>query len=85
MRLSIRLKTPRDFANEIGYPVIVRPAYTLGGTGGGIAENESELIRDSHSGIHLSRALDRFLIEKCIRGWKEIEFEVIRDGAGNCI
>lgn len=72
------------FAAEIGYPVIVRPAYTLGGTGGGIAENEQELIEISTQGIHLSR-VGQVLIEKCIRGWKEIEFEVIRDGAGNCI
>ncbi len=73
-----------DFAKEIGYPVIVRPAYTLGGTGGGIAENEAELIEIATQGIHLSR-VGQVLIEKCIRGWKEIEFEVIRDGAGNCI
>ena len=72
------------FAAEIGYPVIVRPAYTLGGTGGGIAENEQELIEIATQGIHLSR-VGQVLIEKCIRGWKEIEFEVIRDGAGNCI
>lgn len=72
------------FADEIGYPVIVRPAYTLGGTGGGIAENKNELIEISTQGIHLSR-VGQVLIEKCIRGWKEIEFEVIRDGAGNCI
>ncbi len=73
-----------DFAREIGYPVIVRPAYTLGGTGGGIAEDEAELIEIATQGIHLSR-VGQVLIEKCIRGWKEIEFEVIRDGAGNCI
>lgn len=73
-----------EFAEEIGYPVIVRPAYTLGGTGGGIAENEEELSEICAQGIHLSR-VGQVLIEKCIRGWKEIEFEVIRDGAGNCI
>lgn len=73
-----------DFAAEIGYPVIVRPAYTLGGTGGGIAENEDELKEIASQGIHLSR-VGQVLIEKCIRGWKEIEFEVVRDGAGNCI
>ncbi len=73
-----------EFAREIGYPVIVRPAYTLGGTGGGIAENEAELLEIASQGIHLSR-VGQVLIEKCIRGWKEIEFEVIRDGAGNCI
>ena len=73
-----------EFAESIGYPVIVRPAYTLGGTGGGIAENRAELIGIATQGIHLSR-VGQVLIEKCIRGWKEIEFEVIRDGAGNCI
>ena len=67
------------FAKEIGYPVIVRPAYTLGGTGGGIAEDEGELGEIAAQGIHLSR-VGQVLIEKCIRGWKEIEFEVIRDG-----
>ncbi len=72
------------FANEIGYPVIVRPAYTLGGTGGGIAENAAELSEIATQGIHLSR-VGQVLIEKCISGWKEIEFEVIRDGAGNRI
>ena len=72
------------FAEEIGYPVIVRPAYTLGGTGGGIAKNAEELAEIATQGIHLSR-VGQVLIEKCISGWKEIEFEVIRDGAGNCI
>lgn len=72
------------FAKEIGYPVIVRPAYTLGGTGGGIAENEEELGEIATQGLHLSR-VGQVLIEKCIRGWKEIEFEVIRDGQGSCI
>lgn len=72
------------FAGSIGYPVIVRPAYTLGGTGGGIAENEDELREILAQGLHLSR-VGQALIEKSIKGWKEIEFEVIRDGAGNCI
>ena len=72
------------FASEIGYPVIVRPAYTLGGTGGGIAENEDELAEITSHGLHLSR-VGQVLIEKSIKGWKEIEFEVIRDGQGNCI
>lgn len=72
------------FAKEIGYPVIVRPAYTLGGTGGGIAENPDELTEILSQGLHLSR-VGQALIEKSIKGWKEIEFEVIRDGAGNCI
>ena len=73
-----------DFAKEIGFPVIVRPAYTLGGTGGGIAENEEELSQIAPHGLRLSR-VGQVLIEKCIAGWKEIEFEVIRDGAGSCI
>ncbi len=73
-----------EFANKIGYPVVVRPAYTLGGTGGGMAENDEELTEIATQGIHLSR-VGQVLIEKCISGWKEIEFEVIRDGAGNCI
>ena len=73
-----------EFANKIGYPVVVRPAYTLGGTGGGMAENDEELSEIAAQGIHLSR-VGQVLIEKCISGWKEIEFEVIRDGAGNCI
>ena len=72
------------FANEIGYPVIVRPAYTLGGTGGGIAEDETQLEEILAQGLHLSR-VGQVLLEKSIKGWKEIEFEVIRDGAGNCI
>lgn len=72
------------FADEIGYPVIVRPAYTLGGTGGGIAENEEQLVSILSQGLHLSR-IGQVLLEKSIKGWKEIEFEVMRDGAGNCI
>lgn len=73
-----------SFAKEIGYPVIVRPAYTLGGTGGGIAYNTEELEEISGSGLRLSR-VHQVLIEKCITGWKEIEYEVIRDCRGNCI
>lgn len=72
------------FAEKIGYPVIARPAYTLGGTGGGIAENEDQLMEILSQGLHLSR-IGQVLIEKSIKGWKEIEFEVMRDGAGNCI
>ena len=72
------------FANEIGYPVIVRPAYTLGGTGGGIAYDQASLEEISDRGLNLSR-VHEVLIERCISGWKEIEFEVMRDGAGNVI
>lgn len=73
-----------EFASKIGYPVIIRPAYTLGGTGGGIAENEDEFIEICKQGLNFSR-VGQVLIEKSIKGWKEIEFEVIRDGLGNCI
>jgi carbamoyl-phosphate synthase large subunit len=74
-----------DYAdNEIGYPVIVRPAFTLGGTGGGIAYNRDELQDISTNGLRLS-PITQVLIEKCISGWKEIEFEVIRDAKGNVI
>ncbi|MCD7881213.1 MAG: carbamoyl-phosphate synthase large subunit [Clostridiales bacterium] len=73
-----------DFTNEIGYPVIVRPAYTLGGTGGGIAYDEAMLREIADRGISLSR-VGEVLIERCISGWKEIEFEVMRDSAGNVI
>lgn len=73
-----------EFAKEIGFPVIVRPAYTLGGTGGGIAKNEEELREIASSGLYLSR-VHQVLIEKCVSGWKEIEFEVMRDSKGNCI
>jgi len=72
------------FAKKIGYPVIVRPAYTLGGTGGGIAENVEELKEIATNGLRLSR-VTQVLIEKCIAGWKEIEYEVMRDGKGNVI
>lgn len=72
------------FAEEIGYPVIVRPAFTLGGTGGGIAENVDELTEIGTNGLRLS-PITQILVEKCISGWKEIEFEVIRDSKGNSI
>ena len=72
------------FAGRIGYPVIVRPAYTLGGSGGGIAYDEPSLREIADRGIHLSR-VGQVLIERCISGWKEIEFEVMRDSAGNVI
>ena len=73
-----------EFSDKIGYPVIVRPAYTLGGTGGGIADDEEELREICSNGLRLSR-VNEVLIEKCIAGWKEIEYEVMRDGKGNCI
>lgn len=73
-----------EFAEEIGYPVIVRPAYTLGGSGGGIAETREQLIEIATTGLRLSR-VTQALIEKCISGWKEIEYEVVRDGKGNVI
>ncbi len=73
-----------DFAGQIGYPVIVRPAFTLGGTGGGIAQDEEQLRDISTNGLRLS-PITQVLIEKCISGWKEIEFEVIRDRKGNVI
>ncbi len=72
------------FAQEIDYPVIVRPAFTLGGTGGGIAKDEAELRDIATNGLRLS-PITQVLIEKCISGWKEIEFEVIRDSKGNAI
>ena len=72
------------FTNKIGYPVVLRPAYTLGGSGGGIANNEEELIEILSNGLRLSR-VGEVLVERCIAGWKEIEYEVMRDGAGNCI
>ena len=72
------------FTNTIGYPVVLRPAYTLGGSGGGIAHNEEELIEILGNGLRLSR-VGQVLVERCIAGWKEIEYEVMRDGAGNVI
>ena len=73
-----------DFTNTIGYPVVLRPAYTLGGSGGGIAHNQVELEEILENGLRLSR-VGQVLVERCIAGWKEIEYEVMRDGAGNCI
>lgn len=72
------------FTNTIGYPVVLRPAYTLGGSGGGIARNEQELIDILTNGLRLSR-VGEVLVERCIAGWKEIEYEVMRDAEGNCI
>ena len=72
------------FSESIGYPVVLRPAYTLGGSGGGIAHNRAELEEILENGLRLSR-VGQVLVERCIAGWKEIEYEVMRDGAGNCI
>ena len=72
------------FTNKIGYPVVLRPAYTLGGSGGGIAHNQVELVEIFENGLRLSR-VGQVLVERCIAGWKEVEYEVMRDSAGNCI
>ncbi|CDA68725.1 MAG: carbamoyl-phosphate synthase large subunit [Clostridium sp.] len=72
------------FTEQIGYPVVLRPAYTLGGSGGGIAHNQTELEEILENGLRLSR-VGQVLVERCIAGWKEIEYEVMRDSAGNCI
>ena len=73
-----------EFTNKIGYPVVLRPAYTLGGSGGGIAHNQHELVEILENGLRLSR-VGQVLVERCIAGWKEVEYEVMRDSAGNCI
>lgn len=73
-----------EYAKRIGYPVVLRPAYTLGGSGGGIVKNEEELIETLQNGLRLSR-VGQVLVERCISGWKEIEYEVIRDSIGNVI
>ena len=72
------------FTNKIGYPVVLRPAFTLGGSGGGIAHDENELVEILTNGLRLSR-VGEVLVERCIAGWKEIEYEVMRDANGNCI
>ena len=72
------------FTNKIGYPVVLRPAFTLGGSGGGIAHDEQELVDILSNGLRLSR-VGEVLVERCIAGWKEIEYEVMRDANGNCI
>ena len=84
---SLVVETVEDglaFTNQIGYPVVLRPAYTLGGSGGGIAHNQEELMEILANGLRLSR-VGQVLVERCIAGWKEIEYEVMRDSAGNCI
>lgn len=73
-----------EFAREIGYPVVLRPAYTLGGSGGGIAHDVKQMAEILENGLRLSRA-GQVLVERSIAGWKEIEYEVMRDGRGNCI
>ena len=73
-----------QFAESIGYPVVLRPAYTLGGSGGGIAHDRVQLVEILENGLRLSR-VGQVLVERCIAGWKEIEYEVMRDGNGNCI
>lgn len=73
-----------EFANKIGYPIIIRPAYTLGGTGGGIAANEEEMYMIALRGIKLS-PIHQILVERSVAGWKEVEYEVMRDSADNCI
>ena len=84
---SLVVNTVEDgikFTNTIGYPVVLRPAFTLGGSGGGIAHNEEELVEILSNGLRLSR-VGEVLVERCITGWKEIEYEVMRDANGNCI
>ena len=78
------VETALQIAETIGYPVIVRPAYTLGGTGGGIAETQDSLAQIARTGLDLS-PITQVLVEKCVSGWKEIEFETMRDAAGNVI
>ena len=73
-----------EVAAQIGYPVVLRPAYTLGGSGGGIAQNPEQCAEILENGLRLSR-VGQVLVERCIAGWKEIEYEVMRDGAGNVI
>ena len=78
------MEAAQEFARKVGFPLIVRPAYTLGGTGGGIAESEDELDEIVNKGLKYS-LIGQALIERSVAGWKEIEFEVLRDAADNCI
>ena len=82
--IAQELQTALDIADRIGYPVIVRPAFTLGGSGGGIANTREELKTIAATGLDMS-PIGQILVEKCISGWKEIEFETMRDSAGNVI
>ena len=83
-RIAHTLEEALAAAKEIGYPAVVRPAFTLGGTGGGIVDNEEQMIETASNGLMLS-PISQILVEKSIKGWKEIEFEVMRDGAGNVL
>ena len=83
-RVVTDVESALEYAQTIRYPVVVRPAFTLGGTGGGIAADEKELTEIASNGLRLS-PIHQILVEKCVSGWKEIEFEVMRDGAGNVI
>ena len=78
------IKDGLEFVEKIGYPIVLRPAYTLGGSGGGIANNEEEFVEILTNGLRLSR-VGQVLVERCIAGWKEIEYEVMRDANGTCI
>ncbi len=78
------IKDGLAFVQKIGYPIVLRPAYTLGGSGGGIAHNEEEFVEILMNGLRLSR-VGQVLVERCIAGWKEIEYEVMRDANGTCI
>ena len=78
------IKDGLAFVEKIGYPIVLRPAYTLGGSGGGIAHNEEEFVEILMNGLRLSR-VGQVLVERCIAGWKEIEYEVMRDANGTCI
>jgi len=82
--IVLNLAQAKDFAKKIGFPLIIRPAYTLGGTGGGIAHNEEELGEIISRGLKMSM-IRQVLVEQCVLGWKEIEYEIMRDGADNCI
>ena len=82
--IATSIEECREFVEQEGFPVIIRPAYTLGGTGGGIAENMEELEQLCYKGMENS-AIGQILLEKSVAGWKEIEYEVIRDGRDNCI
>ncbi|MDY3955057.1 MAG: hypothetical protein SOY83_06210 [Anaerovoracaceae bacterium] len=82
--IAVDMQECYDFAEKVGYPLIIRPAYTLGGTGGGFANNKEELEEHCRVGMENS-AIGQILLEESVAGWKEIEYEVIRDGKDNCI